>query len=96
MARNPCLRPVASLGVDAVAVMYSIVQAENKTETDMLVSYLYVFGPNPVKRDDNPSLYWTEHQYSGVQIKFRDTFDADFAGFASVVRALAEKTGEYL
>ena len=96
----------ASLGVDAVAVMYSIVQAEKKTETDMLGSYLYVFGPNPVKRDDNPSLYWTGHQYSGVQIKFRvtlirqdkkdDTFDADFAGFASVAKALAEKTGSFL
>lgn len=96
----------ASLGVDAVAVMYSIVQAENKTKTDMLGSYLYVFGPNPVKPGDNPSLYWTGHQYSGVQLKFRVSFiredkksdaaDADFAGFARVARALATATGEYL
>ena len=95
----------AALGVDAVAVMYSIVQDENKT-IDMLGSYLYVFGPNPVKRDDKPSLYWTGHQYSGVQIKFRVPFvrkdkkahetDSDVEGFSMVAKALASKTGEYL
>jgi hypothetical protein len=98
-------RLASALGVDAVAVMYSVVQADNKS-IDMLGSYLYVFGPNPVKRDDNPSLYWTGHQYSGVYMKFRVAFvrkdksnaarDADFAGFAMVARALAARTGEYL
>jgi hypothetical protein len=94
-----------ALGVDAVAVMYSVVQDENKT-IDMLGSYLYVFGPNPVKRDDNPSLYWTGHQYSGAEFRFRVSFmrkdkhehetDSDFPGFALVAKALAAKTGEYL
>ena len=93
-----------ALGVDAVAVMYSVIQDENKT-IDLLGSYLYLFGPNPVKRDDNPSLYWTGHQYSGYLLKCRVSFlrkkkeketDSDFAGFALVAKALATKTGEYL
>jgi len=95
----------SELGVDAVAVMYSVVQDEKKT-IDMLGSYLYVFGPNPVKRDDNPSLYWTGHQYSGVYMKLRVSFirkdkkenatETDFPGFALVAKALAARTGEYL
>ena len=94
-----------ALGVDAVALMYSVVQDENK-KIDMLGSYLYVFGPNPVKRTDNPSLYWTGHLYSGVQLKFRVSFlrmdkkdnitGEDFAGFGRVAKALAEKTGDFL
>ena len=62
----------------------------------MLGSYLDVFGPNPVTRNDNPSRHRIGHQDSGVQIKFRYTFDADFAGFASVAKALVEKTGEFI
>jgi hypothetical protein len=95
----------SALGVDAVALMYSVVQDENK-KIDMLGSYLYVFGPNPVKRTDNPSLYWTGHLYSGVQLKFRVSFlrmdkkdnitGEDFAGFGRVAKALAEKTSDFL
>jgi hypothetical protein len=93
------------LGVDAIAVMYSVVQDENKS-IEMLGSYLYLFGPNPVKRSDNPSLYWTGHQYSGVKLKLSVPFlrknkketetDSDFPGFALVAKALATKTGELL
>ena len=95
----------SELGVDAVAIMYSVIQDEKKT-IDLLGSYLYVFGPNPVKRADNPSLYWTGHQYSGVYMKLRVSFirkdkkekatDSDFPGFALVAKALAARTGGYL
>ena len=66
---------------------------------------MYLFGPNPVKREDDPSHYWTGHQYSGVRMKLDVSFvhtkkgvaeDVDFKGFARVAGALATKTGEYL
>ncbi|MBI3450372.1 MAG: hypothetical protein HY049_15835 [Acidobacteria bacterium] len=93
------------LGVDAVAFLYAIVQAQSKS-IDMLGAYMYVFGPNPVKRDDDPSLYWNGHQYSGAKMKFEVSFvktdrkgvanDADFAGFAPVAKALSDAIGDDL
>lgn len=91
------------LGVDAVVIVYNVLQMKGKT-FEMLGSYLYMFGPNPVKRDDDPSLYYTGHQYSSAHIKLSVPFvrtkgketEVDFAGYARVARALSEKTGEYL
>lgn len=94
-----------ALGVDAVAIVYNVVQAQNKG-IDMLGSYLHVFGPNPVKRSDDPSLYWTGHQYGGVHMKLDVPFvktdrkgnatEEDFAGYARVARALSTRAGEFL
>jgi hypothetical protein len=94
-----------ALGVDAVAIVYSVVQAQSKG-VDMLGSSLQMFGPNPVKRTDDPSLYWTGHQYAGVRMKLDVPFiktdrkgnaiEVDYAGYAKVARALSTKAGEYL
>ncbi len=93
----------AALGVDAVVVVYNVLQMQGKT-FEMLGSYMYMYGPNPVKRDDDPSLYWTGHQYSSAFLKLSVPFarhkgkeaEVDFAGYARVASALSERTGQYL
>lgn len=93
-----------ALGVDAVAILYNVVQAEKKSIT-MLGSYLYMFGPNPVA-DTGQSLYWRGHQYSGVYLRMEVPFvivdkdgalvDNDYVGYSVVAKALAAKMGEHL
>src|SRR6185503_13724242 len=93
-----------ALGVDAVVVLYNVVQGEKKAIT-MYGSYLYMFGPNPVA-DTGQSLYWRGHQYSGVYLRMDVPFvttdkdgalvEADYAGYRVVPRALAMKMGEHL
>ncbi|MES1166532.1 MAG: hypothetical protein ABUL68_00880 [Pseudomonadota bacterium] len=93
-----------ALGVDAVLVVYNVLQAESKS-IQIINASAYLFGPNPVKRD-NASLYWTGHQYAGVHLPLDVSLmkvdrkgvevENDFAGYAHVARALALKTGDYL
>jgi hypothetical protein len=93
-----------ALGVDAVAVLYNVVQAEKRSIT-MRGSYLYIFGPNPVP-DTGKSLYWDGHQYSGVYIRMDVPFvetdkegnmvSSDYDGYAVVAKALATRIGEHI
>jgi hypothetical protein len=93
-----------SLGLDAVAVLYNVVQADNRT-ISLVGSYLYLFGPNPVA-DKGESLYWSGHEYSGVQLRFEVPFvktskkgdleSADYEGYAVIPEALALRMGQHL
>ncbi|HKQ61193.1 MAG TPA: hypothetical protein VJS92_07865 [Candidatus Polarisedimenticolaceae bacterium] len=93
-----------ALGVDAVMILYNVVQGESK-DIRMRGSYLYMFGPNPIA-DTGQSLYWSGHQYSGVYLRMDVPFvttdkegkliEADYAGYAPVARALATRMGQHL
>lgn len=91
-----------ALGLDAVLIVYNVIQAEKK-ETDLIGSYAYLFGPNPVP-DTGQKLYWTGHQYAGAWMKLdvplieteKDEAKIDFDGSAIVARALAERTAGHL
>ncbi|MCU0254540.1 MAG: hypothetical protein MUE47_08385 [Acidobacteria bacterium] len=86
------------LGVDAVLVVYNVIQAEKKA-TNLIGSYAYMFGPNPAP-DTGQKLYWTGHQYAGAWMKLdvplirmeKDDTQFDFDGIGMVARALAERT----
>jgi hypothetical protein len=92
------------LGVDAVVILYNVVQAEKKDIT-LYASGLQMFGPNPVP-DTGASLYWKGHQYSGTYLKMDVPFittdgngnivETDYAGYAVVAKALATKMGDHL
>ncbi len=92
------------LGLDAVVILYNVVQAENK-DIRMRGSYMYMFGPNPVP-DTGQSLYWRGHQYSGVYLRMDVPFikttkdgqlvDADYSGYAAVASALGARMAEHL
>lgn len=93
-----------ALGVDAVMIIYNVLQAE-KTSIRILGTYAYMFGPNPVHAGDT-AMVWTGHQYSGAYLwidaplvttdkQGRET-ESDFPGYAHVVRALGIATGDYL
>jgi hypothetical protein len=94
----------AALGVDAVVVVYNVIQREKK-DIRMRGAYMYMFGPNPVK-DTGQSLYWNGHQYSGHYLRMDVPFvvmdkdgkveSVDYDGYAVVAKALAAKTGERL
>jgi len=94
-----------ALGVDAVAIMYTVVQAQ-KTSIAMRGAGLYMFGPNPI---DAPgaSQYWNGLQYSGVYLRTDDIpfiatdkkgtlVDADYAGYAIVGESLATKMARHI
>lgn len=93
-----------AIDVDAVAILYNVVQAEKKN-IRMRGSYLYMFGPNPVP-DTGKSLYWDGHQYSGDYLRMDVNFvvfdkegnaeTVDYTGYAVVAKALASKMGEHL
>jgi hypothetical protein len=93
-----------ALGVDAVVILYNVVQAE-KTAINMYGSYIYMFGPNPVP-DTGQSLYWNGHQYSGQFIRMDVPFirtdkdggliASDYEGYAPIARALANGMGQFL
>lgn len=92
------------LGVDAVVILYNVVQAE-KHDIRMRGSSMYMFGPNPVP-DTGKSLYWRGHQYSGVNLRMDVPFittdkkgelvEADYDGYAIVAEALGTKMAQHL
>ncbi|MFO1401812.1 MAG: hypothetical protein U1F30_11485 [Steroidobacteraceae bacterium] len=93
-----------ALGVDAVVVLYNVVQAE-KTSIRLRGTYLYMFGPNPVA-DTGQSLYWKGHQYSGVFLRTDVDFiktdkdgnlvSADYAGYGTVTGALGTRMARHI
>jgi hypothetical protein len=93
-----------ALGVDAVVIVYNVIQGQKKS-IDLLGSYLYMFGPNPIA-DTGQSLYWSGHQYAGAYLRMEVPFvvtdkdgklvEADYAGYRVVPKALATKVGEEL
>jgi len=93
-----------ALGVDAVAILYNVVQAESKS-IRMRGAGLYMFGPNPLP-DTGKSLYWNGLEYSGVYLRMDVPFittdkagkliDADYDGYVLVGRALATKMAEHI
>jgi hypothetical protein len=92
----------AALGVDAVMVVYNVLQADKKS-INMIGNYAYVFGPNPVP-STGQSLYWSGHQYSGAWMKLEvplvngkgDEAAYDFDGTALVAGAVAERTARFI
>jgi len=95
----------SALGVDAVAILYNVVQAE-KTSINMRGAGLYMFGPNPIDASGQ-SMYWTGLQYSGVYLRMDDIpfiktdkngnlVDADYAGYAIVAGALGTKMAQHI
>jgi len=93
-----------TLSVDAVFIIYNVLQAESKS-IEILDTYAYMFGPNPVK-NDKATLYWTGHQYTGAHLPLGVTLmkldkkgnevENDFAGYAHVMSAIGIRTGDYL
>jgi hypothetical protein len=94
-----------ALGVDAVVILYNVVQATDKSIV-LRGSGLYMFGPNPIA-DSGQSMYYTGQQYSGVylrtdKIPFVKTGkkggpeEADYAGYAIVAQALGTKMAQHL
>jgi hypothetical protein len=95
----------AKLGVDAVVILYNVVQAD-KTAINMRGAGLYMFGPNPVP-NSGQSLYWNGHQYSGVYLRMKDIpfiktdknrnlVDADYKGYGIVAGALGKRMAEHV
>lgn len=76
-----------------------------RNEISLIGTYLYMFGPNPVP-ESGQSLYWQGHQYSGVFLKMDVPFittdrdhnelGTDFAGYALVARAVANRMAAHL
>lgn len=94
-----------ALGVDAVAILYNVVQAD-KTSINMRGAGLYMFGPNPIDASGQ-SMYWSGLQYSGVYLRMDDIpfiktdkngnlVDADYAGYAIVAGALGTKMAQHV
>jgi hypothetical protein len=93
-----------ALGVDAVAILYNVVQAE-KTSISLRGAYLYMFGPHPVP-EAGQSLYWKGHQYSGVYLRTGVDFiatdkegkliSADYAGYGVVAGALGTRMAQHI
>jgi len=95
----------AALGVDAVAILYNVVQAQKNT-INMRGAGLYMFGPNPIG-DTGQSLYWSGQQYSGVYLRMDDIpfiktdkegalVDADYEGYGLVARALGTRMATHV
>lgn len=92
-----------ALGVDAVVILYNVVQAE-KNSFRLRGAYLYMFGPNPVT-DTGQSLYWKGHQYSGVFLRTDvDFVKADkagnlipnYAGYGVLTGALGTRMAQHI
>jgi hypothetical protein len=94
-----------ALGVDAVAILYNVVQAD-KTSINLRGAGLYMFGPNPIDASGQ-SLYWTGLQYSGVYLRMHDIpfiktdkngilVDADYDGYKIVAGALGTKMAQHI
>jgi hypothetical protein len=93
-----------AIGVDAVLIMYNIVQAES-TSIRLRGSYLYMFGPNPVA-NTGQSMYYPGQQYSGAYLRTDVDFiktdkdgkalETDYAGFGIVGRALGMRMAQHI
>jgi hypothetical protein len=94
-----------ALGVDAVVILYNVVQAD-KTTINMRGAGLYMFGPNPLP-DCGTSLCWSGHQYSGVYLRMKEIpfiktdkdgnlVSADYAGYALVAGGLGKRMAEHV
>lgn len=92
-----------ALGVDAVVILYNVVQAEAKSFR-LRGTYMYMFGPNPVA-DTGQSLYWKGHQYSGVFLRTdvdfvkadkAGNFIPDYAGYGVVTGALGTRMAQHI
>ncbi|MGQ0385264.1 MAG: hypothetical protein ACT4UP_11375 [Gammaproteobacteria bacterium] len=94
-----------ALGVDAVVILYNVVQAD-KTAINMRGAGLYMFGPNPLP-DCGDSLCWSGHQYSGAYLRMKDIpfiktdkfgnlVEADYAGYAIVAGALGTRMAQHI
>jgi hypothetical protein len=93
-----------ALGLDAVVILYNVVQAE-ATTIRLRGSYMYMFGPNPVA-DSGQGSYWRGQQYSGVYLRTDVDFvrtdkkgnlvEADYPGYAIVARALGSRMAQHV
>jgi hypothetical protein len=94
-----------ALGVDAVAILYNVVQAD-KTTINMRGAGFYMFGPNPLP-DCGDSLCWSGHQYSGIYLRMKNIpfiktdkdgalVSADYAGYALVAGGLGKRMAEHI
>jgi hypothetical protein len=92
------------IGVDAVVVLYNVVQAD-KSAIRLRGAYMYMFGPNPVP-DTGQGSYWKGQQYSGVYLRTDVDFietdkdgnlvSADYAGYGVVGQALAMRMAQHV
>jgi hypothetical protein len=93
-----------ALGLDAVVILYNVVQAESTT-IRLRGSYMYMFGPNPVA-DTGQGSYWRGQQYSGVYLRTDVDFiqtdkagkllDEDYQGYSAVARALGLRMAQHV
>lgn len=93
-----------ALGVDAVVIMYNVVQADS-TSIRLRGSYMYMFGPNPVA-NSGQSMYYPGQQYSGTYLRTDVDFiktdkdgkalETDYAGFGIVGRALGMRMARHV
>jgi hypothetical protein len=93
-----------ALGVDAVVILYNVVQAES-TSIRLRGAYMYMFGPNPVP-DAGQGSYWKGQQYSGLYLRTDVDFiktdkegrllDADYAGYGIVGQALGMRMAQHI
>ena len=93
-----------ALGVDAVVILYNVIQAE-KTSIRLRGAYMYMFGPNPVP-DTGQGSYWKGQQYSGAYLRTDVDFvktdkegkqlEADYAGYGIVSRALGTRMAQHI
>jgi hypothetical protein len=93
-----------ALGVDAVVILYNVVQAES-TSIRLRGAYMYMFGPNPVP-DTGQGSYWKGQQYSGLYLRTDVDFiktdkegkllEADYAGYGIVGQALGKRMAQHV
>jgi hypothetical protein len=93
-----------AIDVDAVVLMYNVVQAESTT-IRLRGSYMYMFGPNPVA-NSGQSMYYPGQQYSGAYLRTDVDFiktdkdgkalETDYAGFGIVSRALGMRMAQHI
>jgi hypothetical protein len=93
-----------ALGVDAVVIMYNVVQAES-TSIRLRGSYMYMFGPNPVA-NSGQNMYYPGQQYSGAYLRTDVDFiktdkegkalETDYAGFGIVAHALGMRMAQHI
>jgi hypothetical protein len=93
-----------AIGVDAVVIIYNVVQAES-TSIRLRGSYMYMFGPNPVA-NTGQSMYYPGQQYSGAYLRTDVDFiktdkdgkalETDYAGFGIVSRALGRRMAQHV
>jgi hypothetical protein len=93
-----------ALGVDAVVILYNVVQFD-KSHIRLRGAYMYMFGPNPVP-DTGQGSYWRGHEYSGVYLRTDVDFievakdgsavAVDYDGYGIVGRALGRRMAQHV